>query len=64
MIRIAYTKNTCCFISFCHPSHEELLYGNGFLKLRIVANIRIAETSQPQHTLYSEFSTLQGGVWS
>ena len=39
-------------------SRPELFDSNGLFKLCIVANVRIAEASLPQHTLYSVFSTL------
>ena len=62
IVSIAHADGTGCLIPLRHAFHEELLDGYRLFKLRVIANIRIAEASLPQHSFYSIFSTLQGGV--
>ena len=53
---------TTIFISVIYALHKELFNGHIIVKDGILSHIRIAKASLPQQSLYSVFSTLQGGV--
>jgi hypothetical protein len=53
----------CITVSQGDALHEELFDGYVNIKHSVTCQVCNAKASLPQHSFYSVFSTLQGGVW-